>query len=687
MQEPASVMNPEPHEAETPQPAEGGRRRGPMKFAYASGSRPLEGYAIKRGIGAGGFGDVYYAISDAGKEVALKRIQRNLDVELRGVSQCLNLKHPNLVSLYDIRYDDGEQAWVVMEYVAGESLQDVIERNPNGMPEDEVESWFEGIVDGVTYLHEHGIVHRDLKPGNIFLDQGTVKIGDYGLSKFISCSRRSGQTESVGTFHYMAPEIGLGRYGKEIDVYALGILLYEMLTGHVPFEGESSQEIIMKHLTAQPDLSRVPPRYRVIISRAMAKDPADRFGSAAEMRDRLQVENTAARLADTVAVPPRFSSATPPPPPPPGSQDRVRTPWHGQAKVEPIGATVRNRLHQFRSWWRQQNSLTRAIVAIALTAFVVANSYWLFGAMFTLVVVYACYYLLWSLLNGSYHLAPPPAPVEPRAAATIQPVRAEVAAPQPPTSTPPPTANPVPRRRNLTRQQLSDAMRNALGRKSRFRQLSELSGSMLMAAFVVAVIALPMTAIASQNATGDWRSWGPLYAWLTVVSLTASWILLGLGKAWEGSNGDPALRRFGLLVAGMAVGCIASLMAYGLKLEPIYLLGNWQDHRDALGADVPVLYRVTGEPRTLAYVGYFGGLFLILRWWLATDPLRNFRLNVFGTAVTWGMALLAYLVLPIPRGFLVIATVSVAVQLAATWVPPSKREEFKERLLLNERTS
>ena len=117
--------------------------------------------------------------------------------------------------------------------------------------------WFDGIAQGVAYLHDHGIVHRDLKPGNIFLDQGTVKIGDYGLSKFISCSRRSGQTESVGTFHYMAPEIGLGRYGKEIDIYALGILLYEMLSGHVPFEGESSQEIIMKHLTTPPNLDCV----------------------------------------------------------------------------------------------------------------------------------------------------------------------------------------------------------------------------------------------------------------------------------------------------------------------------------------------------------------------------------------------------------------------------------------------
>ncbi|MEZ6110632.1 MAG: protein kinase [Pirellulaceae bacterium] len=124
-------------------------------------------------------------------------------------------------------------------------------------------SWFDGIMAGVVYLHDHGIVHRDLKPANIFSDEGVVKIGDHGPSKFNPVQRRrSGQTESVGTFHYMAPEIGRGVYGREIDVYALGIILYEMLTGNVPFEGESSQEIIMKHLTATPDLNGVPQPYR-----------------------------------------------------------------------------------------------------------------------------------------------------------------------------------------------------------------------------------------------------------------------------------------------------------------------------------------------------------------------------------------------------------------------------------------
>src|SRR5690242_17811268 len=85
------------------------------KFTYPGGSRPLTGYTIKRGIGRGGFGEVYYALSDGGKEVALKLLRRNFDIELRGVSQCLNLKHPNLLALYDIRTDEHDDCWVVME--------------------------------------------------------------------------------------------------------------------------------------------------------------------------------------------------------------------------------------------------------------------------------------------------------------------------------------------------------------------------------------------------------------------------------------------------------------------------------------------------------------------------------------------------------------------------------------------
>ena len=209
--EPNELSDVQIDELPTPQQSRGAM----MKFAYATGSRPLDGYTIKRGIGVGGFGEVYFATSDAGKEVALKRIQRNMDVELRGVRHCLNLKHANLISLWDIRHDDDGEAWVVMEYVPGDSLREVIESHPQGMPIEKIHDWFEEIAAGVAYLHDHGIVHRDLKPGNIFLDEDAIKIGDYGLAKFISGSHPGGQTESVGTFHYMAPEVGKGIYGKE----------------------------------------------------------------------------------------------------------------------------------------------------------------------------------------------------------------------------------------------------------------------------------------------------------------------------------------------------------------------------------------------------------------------------------------------------------------------------------------
>src|SRR5687768_10674044 len=147
-----------------------------MRFTYTSGDQPLKGYTIKRGLGRGGFGEVYQGVSDGGKEVAMKLVQRNLQVELRGVSQCLNLKHTNLVALYDVRESDNGDAWVLMEYVGGGSLDQAVANHPQGMPASEALAWLRGICAGVGYLHERGIVHRDLKPGNVFVENGIVKI-------------------------------------------------------------------------------------------------------------------------------------------------------------------------------------------------------------------------------------------------------------------------------------------------------------------------------------------------------------------------------------------------------------------------------------------------------------------------------------------------------------------------------
>jgi len=269
-----------------------------MKFTYSSGQRVLDGYTLKRGIGRGGFGEVYYAVSDGGKEVALKLVQgNNLDIELRGMAQCLNLKHPNLLTLYDLRTDSQRDHWVLMEYIAGEPLSVVLNRHPRGLPPDLARQWFLALGRAIGYLHDHGIVHRDLKPANIFLENGQIKVGDYGLCKFISSSQRTAQTQSVGTVHYMAPEISTGNYNKQVDIYAAGVVLYEMLTGRVPFDGESAGEILMKHLTSPPDLSKVPAEYAAIVGKALAKNPAHRFASMAEMVRAVEAVGADARPA------------------------------------------------------------------------------------------------------------------------------------------------------------------------------------------------------------------------------------------------------------------------------------------------------------------------------------------------------------------------------------------------------
>ena len=257
--------------------------RGGHRYSFTSGARPLEGYTIKRAIGRGGFGEVYYSTSDAGKEVALKLLTRNIEIERHGVQHCMNLKSQHLITIFDLKTNEDGDSFVVMEYVSGPSLSQILAEHPNGLPPHEVKRWLKGLVDGVSYLHDHGIVHRDLKPANLFLEDGVVKIGDYGLSKSITHSQDAGMSENVGTCYYMAPEIASGKYHKPIDIYAIGVILYEMLTGKVPFEGESTAEVLMKHLTSMPDMTRVTEPYRSILKRALAKDPANRPGRAYDL--------------------------------------------------------------------------------------------------------------------------------------------------------------------------------------------------------------------------------------------------------------------------------------------------------------------------------------------------------------------------------------------------------------------
>ncbi len=254
-----------------------------MAFTFKHGDRVLDHYTIQRGVGRGGFGEVYYAVSDGGREVAIKYLRDNPHVELRGVNHCINLKSPHLVSIFDVRKSEAGEYFIILEYISGPSLRDLLVAEPNGLGVQKAAFFLREIGKGLAYLHDRGIVHRDLKPGNIFFDDSYVKIGDYGLSKFISVSRHSAQTASVGTVHYMAPEVGSGQYSKSIDVYALGVMLYEMLLGRVPFEGSSMGEVLMKHLTAQPEVDALPAPFADVIRKALAKDPKDRYQTVHEM--------------------------------------------------------------------------------------------------------------------------------------------------------------------------------------------------------------------------------------------------------------------------------------------------------------------------------------------------------------------------------------------------------------------
>ncbi len=273
-----------------------------MAYSFKHGERPLDDYTIQRAVGSGGFGEVYYAVSDGGREVALKYLRNNPQVELRGVGHCINLKSPHLVSIFDVKKNADGDYFVIMEYCSGPSLRDLLIAEPNGFAPEKAAFFVREVAKGLSYLHDRGIVHRDLKPGNIFYDDGYVKIGDYGLSKFIAVSRHSAQTASVGTVHYMAPEIGSGNYSHGVDIYALGVMLYEMLLGKVPFEGSSMAEILMKHLTSQPEVEDLPEPFGRIIRKALEKDPKDRYQSVDEMvDDLLSVDTVQTSLAGFAA--------------------------------------------------------------------------------------------------------------------------------------------------------------------------------------------------------------------------------------------------------------------------------------------------------------------------------------------------------------------------------------------------
>ena len=639
-----------PHPSAAPAgPSPSAPARSLGRFQYASGDRPLAGYTLKRGVGQGGFGEIYYATNDAGKDVALKLIRRNLEVELRGIRQCLNLKHPHLLDLYDIRQDDRGDTWVVMEYIADKNLEDVLASRPHGMSPEEAMAWFHGIGAGVAYLHERGIVHRDLKPGNIFCDEGVVKVGDYGLSKFISCSRRSGQTESIGTVHYMAPEVANGRYGKEIDVYAMGVILYELLTGHVPFEGESVGEVLMKHLTAKPDVSMLPEPYRGVVARALEKDPALRYRSAAEILASLPPPSGD---VETFSVKPR-----------PVVADMDDTIVAAEAvPEEPLLHALRERWRRFRGARKESKPDTRSKTLIVVAAvillvilgpplapFAFALCVVLVPFAFTLIVLYGVYRLVWMSARAISGRSGLPS------VSTVMPAGVLPAA-------------------QFGRQRVGGREKavSALVLKPPRQRLAELLGSLLGSTLVAAAMCVVMMLIESFRADAASVPRPEQFAWLLLASVAGSWAVLIPSKFWEGARGDPMVRRFLLLVIGLGVGAAA----FGLSELLMVSLPAAAGYPEPLSYRLPSsFYAIDGRPLLMAYVACFGTLFLAIRWWLQANPLRSTRLSLWkliGSVLVAGAAAWVWQ-FPQPWLPMVAATISVSVQMASPWRRPGRR--------------
>ncbi|MEQ8454818.1 MAG: serine/threonine-protein kinase [Sandaracinaceae bacterium] len=257
-------------------------------------------YRLTRLIAAGGMGAVFEAEDEeAGRQVALKLLHPELTSERdvrrrfrRESSVLLALDHPSIVRLLDVGASDDELLFSVMELLDGETLYERLEAS-GAMSPHALLPIVHGMAEGLAAAHEHGVIHGDLKPANVFLLRDAaeaaspVKLLDFGLSKVLGLERLTRTGELIGTPAYMAPELltGKGEPDARIDTYALGVILYQCLSGRVPFEGKVPGKLMMDIVMGDhPPLAELapalPPDVPLVVSQAMSRQPTRRFGSA-----------------------------------------------------------------------------------------------------------------------------------------------------------------------------------------------------------------------------------------------------------------------------------------------------------------------------------------------------------------------------------------------------------------------
>jgi beta-lactam-binding protein with PASTA domain/tRNA A-37 threonylcarbamoyl transferase component Bud32 len=267
-------------------------------------------YQVVRKLGAGGMANVYLAEDqELGRHVAIKILNDRhanddqfVERFRREAKNAAALSHPNIVSIYDRGEAEGTY-YIAMEYLDGRSLKELItSRGP--APLNVAIEYARQILSALRFAHRHGIVHRDIKPHNVLVDaEGRVKVTDFGIAR-AGTSQMTEAGSIVGTAQYLSPEQARGTgVDQRSDLYSLGIVLYELLTGTLPFNGDTPVEIAMKHLSQTPELPsalrpELPHELDLVVTRALAKDPDARYQNAEEMDADLE------RLARGVAVSP-----------------------------------------------------------------------------------------------------------------------------------------------------------------------------------------------------------------------------------------------------------------------------------------------------------------------------------------------------------------------------------------------
>jgi serine/threonine protein kinase len=265
----------------------------------------IPGFEIVNKLGGGVFGMVFKARKESiGKDYAIKFLKVDdegvrdaVARELDSVRFFAQVDHPNLVSIEDKGEVDGIP-YIVMSFAGQETLRKRLSEGPLGR--EEGLRIFIQAARGVQALHDHSLVHFDLKPANIFLKGDIARVGDYGLSKLVTESRNS-LSFGRGTPYYMAPEMLKRRGDTRSDVYSLGVILSECLTGDVPFRGDSEWEVLRKHESEPPSFpDQILASEREVIARCLAKDPDDRYQKVSEL---LHALNAPAALGESMVIP------------------------------------------------------------------------------------------------------------------------------------------------------------------------------------------------------------------------------------------------------------------------------------------------------------------------------------------------------------------------------------------------